>query len=159
MTKENYLRLRKTLEDLDGIPYDDRRLICYAEDVLIAVFRLCLDKEIADSSQMRDICNLLLDNIGKIELCLSRHVGSFLRSDYEMACVVRSALKYILDDFAKIPIDWEDALEDLAYEVNLDEFDEKLENYGPGAEDPNIDLDPATVAKVPKTHWWWRAPE
>ena len=156
MTKENQLQLNKTLEDLDGIAYDDRCLIRYAEDVLIAVFNLCIDTEITDSSQMRYICNLLLINIGKIEICLSRHVGSFLRSDYEMACVVRSALKYILDDFAKIPIDWEETLEDLAYEVNLAEFDEKLDNYGPGGEDPNIDLDPAIVIKVPPSHWWWK---
>ena len=149
-------KLQHSLEILSHIDYQDKSLMFYAEKVLMHIFILGTENCINDNANIRNICILILENIGKLEICLSRHVGSFLRSDYETVCMMRSALKFILENFSQIPIDWNETLDNFAYEINVKEFDEKLENYGPGYEDPNIEFDINIVKKVPKSHWWWR---
>jgi len=95
----------------------------------------------------------LLEQSTRVHLYLdeSRSLAEFaVDNDWDELCMRRSAIQFLLEDYAGTPVaDWIDPGE-------LAELDEEMRRVG----DEQGPVDPRwTPQGMPPSHWWWRYPE
>ena len=131
-----------------------------AEDVLGLVFAIGLTGWKIPQRNEQAVADLLEESLLQIESCINEHSDSFPRYTVREAYIVRSAVQFLLDDYASfqtaggqyLGVD----LKNLEYQVDLPEWEGRMRRYWPPVDGHEFIWQIGDVPSVPESHWWWR---
>ena len=129
------------------------------EDVLRILFEIGTKKLRIPIRKRVVVASLLAEVLWKLGACVNRHVDYFLLSTFDDACITRSSIQFLLDDYFTFETDKGLPLADYEWDfwesVDISEFEKKIYMYSSGSQNHPVMVNRKTAEMVPKAHWWW----
>lgn len=122
----------------------------HVEDCLCEIFNICMENK--KSTTLDKLKLESFRDLYDIESFYNHLIESHEEYNFADACMLRSALQFLLEDFKDFPAD------SFLEQVDLNEFDERFR--GDGFDSYYYIYKPTPhflrlQKAVPKTHWWW----
>ncbi len=126
-----------------------------------------ITKQVFTDEEIKTIGRLLASVMPKLEVCIDREILQFPTSSFKSACIIRSGLQYLVDNYADFPAEGDTSstlgnsrhwlLSDK--NVDWDGYRECFENFraDPFGVDCHSDSSDDEQKYMERTtHYWWR---
>lgn len=135
-------------------------------DIFYDLYEIGIAKQDFTEEEKRTIGNLFASVMPKLEVCIDREIFQFPTSSFKAACIIRSGLQYLVENYTDFPTGdntfttttLRNSKHWLTDKIDWDEYRKCFENFraDPFGVDCYSDSDDEEEVECrERTHYWW----